>query len=42
MFKTGIDLYVSMAQYAIPIAVAFALCEFVVKKFMRLAFGKEY
>lgn len=39
MAKVAIDLYVQLAEVAIPFAVAFEICNLLVSTFMRTAFG---
>ena len=39
MVQVAIDLYVKLAEVAIPFAVVFEICNLLVSTFMRVAFG---
>lgn len=39
MAQMAIDLYTEIAQYAIPIAIVFEVCNLIVGTFLRAAFG---
>ena len=39
MAKMAIELYTQLAEVAVPIAVAFEICNLIVGTFLRVAFG---
>lgn len=38
LMQWAIDLYVDIAEYAVPVAVAFAMCNLLVDSFLTMAF----
>lgn len=39
MMQFAIDIYVQIAEYAVPIAIGFEMCNLLVCTFLRAAFG---
>lgn len=39
MAQMAIELYTEIAEYAVPIAIAFEICNLIVSTFLRAAFG---
>lgn len=39
LFRLGLALYVELAEYAIPIAFAFGICNMIVNTVLSVAFG---